>query len=183
MNYTVRQFAGDIAAAAQKLEAGGIQAFRAALTEPVRRIVGRTDLLENALPRAGNNVAHSWFLYFDGDMSIVMFKVPQQPAVQPHDHGIWETLFVYQGKIRHTVYQRADDGSQPGRARLEEMESALLGPGEFALVAPPRDIHGFHAMDDDTYGITVSMGAYKPERLYFDLAAGSYEVRRPRTLR
>ena len=183
MSYTLHQFAGDVATAAKQIESGGIQAFRAALHDPVRQIVARTDLLENAMPRAGNNVAESWFLYFDGNMSIVLFKVPQAPAVQPHDHGIWETLFVYRGKIRHTVYQRADDGSQLGRAHLMEVDSALLGPGEFALVAPPKDIHGFHAVEDDTYGITVSMGAYKPERLYFDLSAGSYEVRRPRTLR
>ena len=181
--YAVRQFAGDVAEAARQLGTGGVEAFSAALAEPVRRIVARTDLVQHALPRPGNNVAESWYLYFDGDMSIVLFKVPEQPAVQPHDHGIWETLFVYRGRVRHAVYERVDDASQPGRAQLVEREAGVLGPGDFALVVPPRDIHGFHALGDDAYGITVSSGEYKPERIYYDLAAGTCEVRCPRTLR
>ena len=181
--YPVRDFAGDVAAAAPLLEGGSTERFRAALAEPVSRMLARDDLRECGLPRPGNNVAESWYLYYDGTMSIVLFKVPMHPAVQPHDHGIWETLFVWRGAVRHAVYERVDDGRQQGRADLVEREAGVLRAGDFALVVPPRDIHGFHALDDHTYGITVSSGQYKPERLYFDLQAGSYEVRMPRTLR
>ena len=181
--YSVREFAGEVVAAAPLLQNGDIGRFRAALAEPVRRIIARDDLVECGLPRPGNNVAESWYLYYDGMISIVLFKVPMKPAVQPHDHGIWETLFVWRGEIRHAVYERVDDHSKDGYAELAERESALLRQGDFAVVVPPRDIHGFHALNDQTYGITVSSGQYKPERLYFNIDTRSYEVRKPRTLR
>ncbi len=181
--YSLRDFAGDVAAAAAVLESGSTQRFRAALAAPVRRLLARDDLLDCGLPRPGNNVAKSWYLYYDGTMSIVLFKVPMQPAVQPHDHGIWETLFVWRGQVRHAVYERTDDRLTQGRATLVEREAGVLGPGDFAVVAPPTDIHGFHALDGDTYGITVSSGQYKPERIYYNLEAGSCEIRRPVTLR
>ena len=181
--YSVRDFAGDVGAAAALLEGGGTDRFRAALATPVRLMMARHDLIECGLPRPGNNVAESWYLYYDGTMTIVLFKVPMQPVVQPHDHGIWETLFVWRGHVRHAVYERVDDRQQEGRADLVEREAAVLHAGDFAIVAPPADIHGFHALDDQTYGITVSSGQYKPERIYYSPEAGSYEVRRPRTLR
>ena len=109
--------------------------------------------------------------------------VPTDAAVQPHDHGVWETLFVWRGALRHTVYERTDDGTTPGRAVLREHASTTLSPGDFAIVAPPRDIHGFQALTEGTYGITVSRGLYNPERLYFDVEAQTCATRRPRTLR
>src|SRR5690606_21139196 len=84
--YSIREFADDIAAAASLFHAGNTAAFHAALKAPAEKIVARDDLLECGLPRSGNNVAESYYLYFDGDMSIVLFKVPRAPAVQPHDH-------------------------------------------------------------------------------------------------
>ena len=182
-SYSVREFAGEVAMAAALIEGGDIGRFRAALSEPVRRIVARDDLLECGLPRPGNNVAESWYLYYDGLISIVLFKVPTRPAVQPHDHGIWETLVVWRGEVRHAVYERVDDHLKDGYAELVERESALLRAGDFAVVAPPHDIHGFHALNEESYGITVSCGQYKPERLYFNIDARSYEIRKPRTLR
>ena len=182
-SYSVREFAGEVGRAAALIQGGDISRFRAALREPVRRIVARDDLLECGLPRPGNNVAESWYIYYDGVMSIVLFKVPMRPAVQPHDHGIWETLFVWRGEVQHTVYERVDDHLKEGCAELVERESALLRPGDFAVVAPPHDIHGFHALNEESYGITVSSGQYKPERLYFNIDARSYEIRKPRTLR
>ncbi|MES2978452.1 MAG: hypothetical protein V4731_08520 [Pseudomonadota bacterium] len=182
-SYSMRDFAGDVQAAARLSSAQDLGPFRAALSQPIRRLIERDDLLTCGLSRPGNNVAESWYLYFDGDMSIVLFKVPMKPAVQPHDHGIWETLFVYRGQVRHSVYERVDDGTREGHARLEERSSGILGRGDFALVAPPQDIHGFEAVTEDTYGITVSSGAYKPERIYYRLEDNTCEIRRPRTLR
>jgi predicted metal-dependent enzyme (double-stranded beta helix superfamily) len=181
--YTLRDFATDIADAATHYEAGSLDLFRVALADPAMQILQREDLLEVGIPRPGNNVAESWYLYFDGELSVILFNVPVDPPVQPHDHGIWETLFVYRGNVEHTVYERLDDGDTPGKAQLGVAQSGVLGPGEFAVVAPPADIHGFRALDDNTYGITVARGAYKPERYYYNTQDGSYEVRRPRNLR
>ena len=179
----IAQFVRELVAAADRYGSADAEGMRAAIGEPIRRLVQRDDLLGIGLPRPGNNVAESYYLYYDGELSVVLFKVPTEPAVQPHDHGVWETLFVYRGALRHTVYERVDDGTVAGRAVLREQESATLHPGDFAVVAPPCDIHGFRALTDGTYGVTVSRGLYNPERLYFDVEAQTCATRRPRTLR
>ena len=177
------EFVRELVAAADRHGKGDVEGMRAAIAEPIARLVQRQDLLDIGLPRPGNNVDESWYLYYDGELSAVLFKVPMAPSVQPHDHGVWETLLVYRGALQHTLYERTDDGRVPGRAVLREHESRTLRQGDCAVVAPPRDIHGFHAVTDGTYGITISRGLYNPERLYFDVQAQTCATRRPRTLR
>ena len=177
------EFVRNLVAAADRSGERDLEGMRAAIAEPIRRLVQREDLLELGLPRPGNNVDESWYLYYDGELSAVLFKVPIEPAVQTHDHGVWETLLVYRGALQHTLYERIDDRRAAGRAVLRECESMILHPGDYAVIAPPRDIHGFHAVTDDTYGITISRGLYNPERLYFDVQAEACTTRRPRTLR
>jgi predicted metal-dependent enzyme (double-stranded beta helix superfamily) len=146
-------------------------------------LVQEPDLLERGIARQGNNVAFSRYLYYDGELSILIYEVEKGRTIPAHDHGIWETLSVYRGRLRHIVYARADDGGVPGVADLRVIEDAVLGPGDFAIVAPPDDIHSFTALDEGTYGVTVVNGAYKAERHYYDPAAGTYEVRAGRNVR
>src|SRR6185295_10012440 len=120
--------------------APGIRAALAALmTEP--------DLLERGIDRQGNNVAFSRYLYYDGELSILIYEVPMGRTIPAHDHGIWETLSVYRGRLRHVVYTRADDGRMPGVADLRVLEDVVLERGDFAIVAPPADIHSFTSLD------------------------------------
>ena len=101
----------------------------------------------------------------------------------PHDHGIWETLFVWRGKFHHTVYAREDDGSAAGKASLRVLDDRDLAPGDFAIVAPPDDIHGFRAVAPGSWGITIVDGAYKDGRNYYDPARGTVMVKRQRNAR
>lgn len=153
--------------------------IRAALATLMRE----PDLLERGIARQGNNVAFSRYLYYDGELSILIYEVPKDRTIPAHDHGIWETLSVYRGRLRHVVYARTDDGRVPGVADLRVENDRVLERGDFAIVTPPADIHSFTALAEDTYGITVVNGAYKAERHYYDPAAGTYEVRAGRTVR
>jgi predicted metal-dependent enzyme (double-stranded beta helix superfamily) len=141
------------------------------------------DLLERGVERQGNNVAFSRYLYYDGELSILIYEVPKGRTIPAHDHGIWETLSVYRGRLRHVIYARTDDGRVPGVANLRVEQDVVLERGDFAIVTPPADIHSFTALDEGTYGITVVHGAYKPERRYYDPVAGTYEVRTGRNVR
>jgi predicted metal-dependent enzyme (double-stranded beta helix superfamily) len=154
-----------------------------AIDAALATLVAQPDLLERGIPREGNNVAFSRYLYFDGDLSILIYEVPKGRPIPAHDHGIWETLSVYRGRIRHVVYERIDDGSVPGTADLRVKDDRILARGDFAIVAPPMDIHSFTALDDETYGITVVNGAYKRERHYYDPEAKTYVVRTGRNVR
>lgn len=151
--------------------------LKAAMQSPVGRLLERDDLLEMGVQRQGNNVAFSRYLYFDGQMSILIYQVPKDRPIQPHDHGVWESMFVYRGGVRHTVYARSDDGTRPGYAELKVIDHSVLRPGDCAIVAPPADIHGFVGLTDDTYAVTIVNGAYKTERLYYRPDEKTYAVR------
>ena len=69
------------------------------------------------------------------------------PAGTPHDHGpCWVLYGVYRGAIEITKYRRTDDGSVPGRASLEAVETVRVTDG---VVRPylPGDIHATRALD------------------------------------
>jgi predicted metal-dependent enzyme (double-stranded beta helix superfamily) len=128
-------------------------------------------------------VANSYYLYFDGELSILLFQVPRDQTIPAHDHGIWETLAVYRGRLEHMVYERVDDGSVPGAAELRVVDDRILEAGDFVIVAPPADIHSFTARTDDTYGITVVFGAYKADRHYYQPDQKTYVVKQGRNVR
>jgi predicted metal-dependent enzyme (double-stranded beta helix superfamily) len=146
-------------------------------------LMSMQNLLELGIPREGNNVAFSQYLYFDGELSIIIFEVPKGKTIPPHDHGIWETLSVYRGSIRHVVYDRIDDQAIPGTSELRITDDRVLEPGDFAIVAPPADIHSFTALSDGTYGITVVNGPYKRDRHYYQPEKNTYVIRQGRNAR
>ena len=151
-----------------------------AIAPTFSRLLQRSDLLGIGVPRPGNHVAMSWYLYYDADLSLLIYPLAKGKVIPAHDHGNWESMFVYRGAVEHTVYERLDDLSQPGRADLRVLDHRVLRPGDSAVVAPPADIHTFHAVEDETYAITVASGDYKEERCYFQPEAGTYFVRNPK---
>lgn len=181
-NYSARDCAREILAAIAT-HGGDATKLGAALRSPIAKLAESPDLVEQSAPRTGNNVDVSYYLYFDGKLSILLYRVPKGKTIPPHDHGIWETVSVYRGRFRHVVYERIDDGAVPGKAELRAIDDRVLERGDLAIVAPPSDIHSFTALDDDTYGITVVNGAYKPERHYYQLEQQTYVVEGQRNAR
>lgn len=180
--YSVRDCAQSLLRA---IEACGDDSERlgAEMRQPMLRLMERPDLLTLGVPREGNNVAVSFYLYYDAQMVITLFQVPKGKAIQPHDHGVWESMFIYRGRLEHTLYRRTDDGSRPGFATLDVVREGVLERGDSVIVAPPNDIHGFTALSDETYGITVINGAYKHDRHYYNPQEGTYLVRGQRNAR
>jgi predicted metal-dependent enzyme (double-stranded beta helix superfamily) len=160
--------------------AGDTKAITAAIEGPFKALLQRDDLLSIGVPRPGNHVAMSWYLYYDGDLSLLIYPLAKGKVIPTHDHGNWESMFVYRGAVKHTVYERIDDGSVPGHADLKIVDDRVLRPGDSAVVAPPADIHTFVATEDDTYAITVASGFYKEERCYFQPEAKTYFVKNPK---
>lgn len=175
---SVRDCAREIIAAV-KAHGKDRAALLSALKAPLAALTERDDLRDLGIPRQGNNVAFSSYLYFDGELSILLFEVPHERAVPPHDHGVWEGFCVYRGKVRHSVYRRADDASVEGFAELETVDEGIMRQGDLAIVAPPADIHSFQALEEGTLGITVVNGTYKRERLYYQPENKTYTVKTP----
>jgi len=151
-------------------------ALARALEPALAGLVERDDLVELGAPRQGNNVASSYYLYFDGELSILLFEVPADKVIPPHDHGIWEAFCTYRGRVSHQVMQRNDDRSVAGYATLETVSDQVLKPGDLVIIAPPADIHTFTALQAGTWGLTIANSAYTHERHYFQPEKNTYAV-------
>jgi hypothetical protein len=117
-------------------------------------------------------------LYNDGQLSIVVGHQPEGVLVPVHDHGMWEMLGLYRGSLEHRLYERDDDGSRPGHATLRLVDTRVLHAGDVITVPPPpHDLHGFSALEEDTYLFAVLPGWYADVRRYFDVKRNSYYLK------
>ncbi len=118
-------------------------------------------------------------LYRDPDyvfvqMGHIMHPGPG-PGTTPHDHGpCWVLYGVYRGAIEITTFRRTDDGSTPGKAALEEIETVRLTPG---VVRPylRGDIHLQRPVDPNGSIVLrfLSFDLEQVDRLGYDLATGT----------
>ncbi|MGE5200734.1 MAG: hypothetical protein ACM3O6_01600 [Acidobacteriota bacterium] len=152
------------------------------LKATLRPALAQPDLLSLGVKREGNHIDNSKYLYYDGQLVITLDQFPKGKRIPPHDHGVWEALAIYRGSVQHTVYERKDDGSKEGYADLAMVEDRVLKAGDISMVAMPAEIHGFTALADDTYSLTVVGGHYKAERHYFKPEEKTCVVRKPRAL-
>ena len=149
------------------------------LRVPVAKILA-SDLSTVGVKREGNHIDESRYLYYDGEMSITFDHLPKGRDIPPHDHGIWEALAIYSGRLKHTVYDRKDDGSTEGYAELEVIDDRVLESKDMAIVSPPAEIHGFTALTDDTWSVTIVGGRYKDDRTYYKPEDNYYVRRNPK---
>lgn len=151
----------------------------AGLRVPLSRVLV-SDLSNIGVKREGNHIDESRYLYYDGHMSITFDHMPKDKDIPPHDHGVWEALGLYSGQLKHTVYDRKDDGSREGYAELKVIDDRILQPKEMAIVAPPAEIHGFTALTEDTWTVTIVGGPYKLDRCYYKPEENSYVRANPK---
>jgi len=176
--YTIRDLAAEVQRQMSLHGSDGPRLLEG-LHEPLSRILA-SDLGGIGVRREGNHIDESRYLYYDCDMSITFDHMPKGKDIPPHDHGVWEALGLYSGQLRHTVYDRKDDGGKEGYAELEVIDDRVLRPGEMAIVAPPAEIHGFTALTDDTWTVTIVGGPYKADRCYYKPEENSYVRANPK---
>ncbi len=177
-SYTIRDLATEVLRLVSIHGSDGAKLLDG-LRQPLSRILAR-DLTNVGVKREGNHIDESRYLYYDGEMSITFDHLPKDKFIPPHDHGIWEALAIYSGRLEHTVYDRKDDGAKEGYAELEVVDDRILERNDIAMVAPPTEIHSFTALTDDTWSVTVVGGRYKDDRAYFKPETNSYVLRNPK---
>lgn len=95
-------------------------------------------------------------------------------ASKPHNHGTWAVIVALSGEERNQLYHRSDDGSDPGRARLEAAGEHVVRPGS-PITFLPDDIHSIHVDGGETvrhfhlYGKALET---LTDRLGFDIETG-----------
>ena len=122
--YTLRELAEEARRQAALHRGDGAKILEG-LREPLQRIL-TTDLSGTGVPREGNHIDESRYLYYDGEMSITFDHLPKDKDIPPHDHGVWEAMAIYSGRLRHTVWDRTDDGTRDGYAELEAIENLVV---------------------------------------------------------
>lgn len=95
--------------------------------------------------------------------------------VPPHNHTTWACIAAVDGCEQNFLYDRLDDGSEPGRARLRESAQVRVEPGR-SITLMPEDIHAVANLEAlltrhiHFYGRALEV---LDARLIFDLAAGT----------
>jgi predicted metal-dependent enzyme (double-stranded beta helix superfamily) len=174
-SYTVRDLADEVRRLV-KLHGEDGPKLLEGLREPIQKVLAQ-DLSKAGVKREGNHIDNSKYLYYDGQMSITFDHMPKGKFIPPHDHGVWEAMAIYSGRLKHVVYERRDDGSKEGYADLNIIDDRVLEKNDLAIVAQPAEIHSFTALTDDTISVTIVGGKYKEDRHYFKPEEKTY-VRR-----
>ena len=177
-DYTIRDLAQEVQRQLSLHGSDGAKLLEG-LRAPLSRILA-SDLSNVGVKREGNHIDESRYLYYDGEMSITFDHLPRDKDIPPHDHGVWEAMAIYSGRLRHTVYDRKDDGTKEGYAELEVIDDRILECNDMAIVAPPSEIHGFTALTEDTWSVTVVGGRYKADRAYYKPETNSYILANPK---
>jgi predicted metal-dependent enzyme (double-stranded beta helix superfamily) len=171
-----------------------VQQIRAAAAPQAGPDPGRVrDILEEALATPGDwmdpayqQLAEGEYALYpvyraeDGRCSILVVVLRPDTPLPVHNHGSWAVIGVYKGREHETWYQRLDDGTVPGRSRLE-VDQTFVNERGTASVVPDGRIHTVEAMDGKQ---AVSIHVYgtdivTQQRSEFDLQTGTEKVFRP----
>lgn len=120
----------------------------------------------------------SWRLYSDPTHLFCIRPTHQRSTTsrQPHDHGElgWAVYGVLAGETVQQIYERLDDGSEPGRARLRPLTPIRQRAGE-VLIIPVGAPHAIIARTENWSVVIRSREMENLWRNWYDAEAGTVE--------
>ena len=120
----------------------------------------------------------SWRLYTDPDHLFCIRPTHQRSTTsrQPHDHGElgWAVYGILTGETVQQVYERVDDGSEPGRAKLRALPQIRQSAGE-VIIIPVGAPHAIIARTENWSVVIRSREMETAWRNWYDAEAGTVE--------
>ena len=169
MSYTLDTFTRD---AREALDANTGPAGREKVRVLLEKLLNNKEFVAEAVGPAAPLGTRK--LYEDKDLGFVVLahcnaKPHKSP---PHDHG--SSWAIYGQAVEHTdmgEFKRLDGGAEAGEARLEQVKSYRLNPGEAGIY----DVGAIHSIDypeGSRFVRVTGRDLDHVQRLKFDTAAG-----------
>jgi hypothetical protein len=132
------------------------------------RLAEDTAFLEAyALPLLGKaRRAENWYVAHryeaeEDSCSLEVFVWPAGTTTEIHDHASWGAFCCAVGSVFEERYERLDDRSKPGRARLRKTWQRAWSPGDDASTVLPGD-EGIHRVGNPGEDPAISLHLYGP---------------------
>lgn len=127
----------------------------AAVTARLERLAQRRDLFPASdfpPPAPGQGVGASTRYRLNPDdapgaPALYLNSINPGKTTLPHNHTTWAAIVALSGQELNRVYRRSDDGSQEGRATLEQVREVVVQPGQ-SVSFLADDIHSIHVTGD-----------------------------------
>jgi predicted metal-dependent enzyme (double-stranded beta helix superfamily) len=103
----------------------------------------------------------------DGSYSLQVFVWPPGTRTRIHDHTSWGILCAAVGSVLEERYERLDDGSRRGHARLKKVWQLSWSRGDGASTVLPYD-GGIHRVGNPGADAAISVHLYGPRADVFE---------------
>jgi predicted metal-dependent enzyme (double-stranded beta helix superfamily) len=97
----------------------------------------------------------------EGSYSLQIFVWPPGSGTKIHDHSSCGAYRCVVGSVLEERYERLDDGSREGRARLKKVWQLTWGPEDGVSTVLPGDM-GIHRVSNPGEGGAISVHLYGP---------------------
>ena len=144
------------------------------ISEPLERLVARRDCLADFEGNDDPNPERGFPIFRADNLAIIAVVWAPRSSAPIHNHNGWAIEGVIEGVEINRNYQRLDDGSEPWRAKLEEVGPCEIRAGQTtSLLLPPNDIHSVEIPEGKTLAVHVyGVDLPKQWRYQFDLESG-----------
>jgi predicted metal-dependent enzyme (double-stranded beta helix superfamily) len=159
---------------------GVTRASLAAIKAEMLKLAAREDLFPSSEfppPPPGEKGSRRYLLQEDEGGRFALYLNALNPGneTKPHDHTTWACIVAVEGQELNRVYERLDDGSQPGKCEIRLREEAMVEPGR-GIAFMPDDIHSIHTQGTvptrhlHLYGLALEK---LDDRMAYDPEAGT----------